>query len=538
MSYSYIRLFVGLFMLSTACLFIGPFKTESKSKLDTPFTANDDSIAVHGGTVLHYVDNDDLAGYSPYATIVDAPSHGTISAGSLYVPASGYTGSDSFTYHLCLAECSNLATVTLSITNSAPIMTGDVYEVPYNGVLCINLTKFAYDPENDGFYDVDFISFPTNGWLTGGSCGKTYHANSNFTGVDTFSYKLCDSLGACTGEVTTTVFVTKNWNDSVGTCRPKIPMAPAPPVAPCYEGQPINVMVGNMWLQQTDYQLAGLGESISIQRTYNTWVQAAGLFGKGWTTQYDESLTLLGSTYSNNLVRLNLPDGKGVLLGRASSSDPFKMLRTHVRGALVANTDGTYTFTFRDGRMHHFSSAGKLLWQKDRNGNQTTLTYTSGVLSSVTDPFSRTLTFTTNGSGNVTQIADSTGTVATYDYFTGTNKLKTVTFADSSEYNFEYTTLYNTPFLTTVKDALDNVLESHTYNSSALPTNSEVDGGEEEFTFDYTNTPYGQTEVTDGLGHAKHITSTQSLAWLRWLRRPAAAEAQVLRPPIFTMTKG
>ncbi len=221
---------------------------------------------------------------------------------------------------------------------------------------------------------------------------------------------------------------------------------------------------------------------------------------KGWTTQYDESIVAGGSTYSGRFLRLTLPDATRIQFGRASTSDPFKPLIAGLRGQIVLNGDGTYTLTFKDGRIHQFDSAGKLLWQKDHNDNQTTLTYTSGVLSSVTDPFSRTLTFTTNGNGNVTAIADSTGTIANYEYHTGTTRLKKVTYPDNSEFNFEYQIIGSNGFLSSVTDAYDNVLEAHTYHTgSGQALTSEVHGGEEEYTINYASS--GQTIVTDGLGH-------------------------------------
>jgi hypothetical protein len=59
-------------------------------------------------------------------------------------------------------------------------------------------------------------------------------------------------------------------------------------------GQPVNVTNGNMWLEQRDYSLPGISEIIDINRFYNSIVQSSGLFGFGWTTQYDESIQLYG----------------------------------------------------------------------------------------------------------------------------------------------------------------------------------------------------------------------------------------------------
>lgn len=133
------------------------------------------------------------------------------------------------------------------------------------------------------------------------------------------------------------------------------------------------------------------------------------------------------------------------------------------------------------------------------------------MLTGVTDAFGGTLTFTLNGSGNVTEIADSTGTVATYEYFPSSSRLKTVTYPDSSKYKFEYTTVGSTYYLATVKDALDNILETHAYDSSGRATTSEKDGGGEKYTINYASTASGQTTVTDTLGRVTKYNFDKSL---------------------------
>ena len=79
----------------------------------------------------------------------------------------------------------------------------------------------------------------------------------------------------------------------------------------------------------------------------------------------------------------------------------------------------------------------------------------------------------------VSQIADSSGTVATYSYDTANpNLLKTVTYSDGSQLKFEYdsTTVSGRILLKTVKDALNNVVEDHVYDSQARATTSEIHG--------------------------------------------------------------
>ena len=46
-------------------------------------------------------------------------------------------------------------------------------------------------------------------------------------------------------------------------------------------GRPVNVTNGNMYLEQTDYRLPGVGDGLEIRCTYNSGNQTAGLFGYG-----------------------------------------------------------------------------------------------------------------------------------------------------------------------------------------------------------------------------------------------------------------
>lgn len=299
---------------------------------------------------------------------------------------------------------------------------------------------------------------------------------------------------------TVTLLSTGDGSQDYGSCETE---KPGPAVSPPSSsvGQPVNVTNGNMWLKQSDYTLPGIGQPIRVDRFYNTLRQSAGLFGFGWSTEYDESLTI----YDLGMVRLNLPDGKGAFFGRPNSGVPFVSFTPDVVGQLVKETDNTYTMTFVDGRVHKFDTVGKLLWLRDRHGNQTSLGYVSGQLTTVTDPVSRTLSLTPNTNGTIAQISDSLGVVATYEYYPSTTLLKTVTYADGSKYKFEYDTTSSPgkTLLSTVKDALDNVLETHLYDTQGRATTSEKHGGVDKYTLDYTSAglPTGAlTTVTDGLG--------------------------------------
>ncbi len=247
-------------------------------------------------------------------------------------------------------------------------------------------------------------------------------------------------------------------------------------------GKPVNLTNGNVYLEQSDYMLPGVGDSIMVARSYNSISQAVGLFGRGWTTLYDETVT-----NANGLLQLILSDGR---LVSATTANFF--------GQISQNADSTYTVVFKGGEVHRFNSSGKLTALIDRNGNQTTLAYNSaGRLLSITDPSGRVLNVTTNGSGVVSSISDSMGTIANYVYG-GSQQLLSVTYADNSGYQFAYAPVPAGLALSSVTDMLGNIIERHDYDPQGRATTSEAHGGVERYSLNYLSPT--ETDVTDALG--------------------------------------
>jgi len=258
-------------------------------------------------------------------------------------------------------------------------------------------------------------------------------------------------------------------------------------------GDPVNVTTGNMYLEQTDFQLPGAGEAIDVTRTYNSSSQDINLFGRGWSSPYDRSV----QTINSQLKRLNLGDGRSVYFVPSGTAGVFVPLEPDFRSSLTANNDGTTTVVLKDGRIYQFNSAGRLAYIQDLNGNQTVMNYTSGALASIVDPFGRTIIVTTDGNGQVVSLSDSIGTIASYAYGSS-QELSSVTYPDGSGYQFNYTQQGSDLLLSSVTDALGNIVSAHTYDNQGRAISSEREGGMEHFDFEYL-TP-NETKVTDGLG--------------------------------------
>jgi RHS repeat-associated protein len=454
-----------------------------------PPVAEDDHYSVHGAaTIGSILANDyDPDGAVLNESVLSPPAHGALSGTSpgykLYTPQTGYTGADSFSYQVCdgLNACAT-ATVHITVTNARPFGVEDRYVVRGYTTLG-HLLANDFDSDNDpltlGDIQTEQIAvFPQHGTLYGvtGPDVKAFMPQYGYTGTDYFAYNVCDNHGGCT-EVGVNLYVfAADGAENAGetSCNSRA-------------GEPVNVAGGNMYVRQTD-----LDAFLTLARTYNSTARQAGLFGKGWSSPWDESVT----AYENGLYRLNLADGRAVYFaGAAGAMEP---VQNDYPALLARNGDGTFTLTMRGGEVRRFSAAGKLLSITDRNNNQTVLSYDAGeMLAAVADSYGRALTVNADPIyGYVTSVGDSAGTIASY-FYGPSLELQRVEYPDGSMYRFGYTYTSQGLVLATIKDALYNVLESHAYDGYGRALTSEKHGGVEHYDFDYVSQT--ETHVTDAL---------------------------------------
>jgi RHS repeat-associated protein len=268
--------------------------------------------------------------------------------------------------------------------------------------------------------------------------------------------------------------------------------------APTGVGEPVSVITGNMYLDQTDYVSNAPGAGIQLIRAYNSRRYASGIFGQGWTSTYEIKLQNLNNSY----FRLVWGDGSVSYFKLDTATGKYmSMFRRGQFAYATKETDGTYKVFLKGGLIYKFSTTGLLTAILDRNNNQTTLTYNANnLVTTVTDAAGHTLNFTYTGgtSGYVQSISDNTGTIATYTYWSAADQLTVVTYADGSKYQFGIGVVANRFVVSQVRDADNNVLEQHAYDSSMRATTSELNGGVEKYTLSYVND--NETHVTDALG--------------------------------------
>lgn len=195
--------------------------------------ADNDAYAVTFNTLLTVTaaqgvlngDTDaDIPAQSLIAQLVTSPTKGILSLGLdgsfAYNPNSGATGTDTFTYQANDQQAnnnlSNIATVTLTINgapaNQPPVFTSTaptsaVVGVPYA------YTVSATDPEGNVPITYSLVSGPAGMSMTGNTVSWT--PTSTQSGLQTFTVRATDSLGASSTQVTTGVSVAVNQRPTV-----------------------------------------------------------------------------------------------------------------------------------------------------------------------------------------------------------------------------------------------------------------------------------------------------------------------------------
>ena len=204
--------------------------------------------------------------------------------------ANGETGDAIVSYTVCdnLGACSN-GTITFHVVNHAPIALPDIFIVrgpvfgspldsPPYGVL-----KNDFDPDGDSIQTsgnrVDFAQGTGIVYYNGRVDFVRNNGYLNFTGLLSMQYPLQDSLGAISYGTVFFVLIGPGENDGAVSCKARA-------------GGPVNVTSGNMHLQQSDYSLPSVGPGLDVTRTYNSNSSQVGLFGPGWSTAYDQSISV------------------------------------------------------------------------------------------------------------------------------------------------------------------------------------------------------------------------------------------------------
>jgi len=280
-------------------------------------------------------------------------------------------------------------------------------------------------------------------------------------------------------------------------------------------GEPIHVATGNVWLDQSDATVPGIGPALSFTRSYNSinaFKNRGGAFGVGWHHPYERSITPAPSPHRALTIR----GTDGVPLYFQDNDPPLDNIYKPFapitdQSEIQKLGDGSYRRTFRAGGSEEYDIAGRLTAITDASGHRTLLGYTSGQLTTIQDESSgRALTLGYTGP-KLTSLSGPGGPLASYTYDTS-ERLWTVTYNDDEQTGHVFT--YDpSGLLLTVSDRSERVLETHTYvQGTGKGLTSATSGNKEKLTLAYDE-HLGKTTVTDALGNTTeyHFTEIQGM---------------------------
>jgi RHS repeat-associated protein len=196
----------------------------------------------------------------------------------------------------------------------------------------------------------------------------------------------------------------------------------------------------------------GVGAGISLNAIYNSYdadgslAQVDTVMGYGWTHSYNIFLfDQVGGMFRY--------DGLGHVTKYGLGPNGTFVTSTGYFETLVKNGDGTFTLTQKDKTVYKFASVtgtpflvGGPVWRlvsvTDRNGNVTTLTYTAGNLTSITNVYGRSITLSYNGQNKISSVSDPDGRVTTFQYDSTGHLLTAVTDPNGNKVQYAYNVLF------------------------------------------------------------------------------------------------
>ena len=200
-----------------------------------------------------------------------------------------------------------------------------------------------------------------------------------------------------------------------------------------------------------------------------------GRFGRGWKDNYDIEINPTSFT-EGGAGRVIFPEEEtGRLFSYTGTSPNGSMtfsnssLDYFLGDILTKNSDGTFQYRYKNGLIMQFNSSGVLSELVDRNGNTTSLSYTGGNLTQITDAVGRSITLTyitDKGHAVVSSATDPIGRTWNYAY-TDANVVSGCQLASVTDpLSFSERYGYNLFALTSITDRRGNVAKSITYDTN------------------------------------------------------------------------
>lgn len=298
----------------------------------------------------------------------------------------------------------------------------------------------------------------------------------------------------------------------------------------------VNVASGNLVVEETDLGIKGTGMDLSLQRQYNSrraeesgdldlghkWTMTHGTDFHG-SVQRNGDWVLLGGR--EQFARFEKkPDGTFIdapgldATVTYQASPPRYKLTMHGSGVVYSFLDWGPVAEIRDRNQndidHNYSQFSSLWWQwlvtsvEDTQGRTTSFTRSNstGLINTITDPASRTVTFSQSG-GDLNSFTDARNKTTNYTY-DANEYLTKITDPVGNKTKFVYDTAGR---VTSMIQVTDNVNETgptttFSYNYTTRRTTvTDPRGNATLYDFDHQGRV---TKVTDALNHTRDRSYT------------------------------
>jgi YD repeat-containing protein len=213
------------------------------------------------------------------------------------------------------------------------------------------------------------------------------------------------------------------WDQGHDTVAAKEPTDPGPddrppcdPESKCgATSSPVYAARGHAYWQHTDLMLHGR-PGMGVRRTYNSNDPVVGLFGNGWSVDFDIALYPATGASGEQQRILKAPNGKRYTY-TAQEDGSFKSPASRYDRLSASASASGLTLTQPNGQRSTFAPDGRILAQIDPNNNAVAYNYDAqGRLTAMADGQGRTLAMLYNAQGLIGSVIDHTGRSWRYDY--------------------------------------------------------------------------------------------------------------------------
>lgn len=205
----------------------------------------------------------------------------------------------------------------------------------------------------------------------------------------------------------------------------------------------VNTYNGALTYVHGDTSTSGLIAPISVSHVYTTDERNANgsinnmKFGKGFKLSAVEKIEATDS----GLIEQNYPykyiDADGTVHFFRQSSVSNQYYYEFGSDIILTSTSSGFVMSSPDGSKKEFDSSGYLAKTTDNNGNSSTITYSNGKITQITDGAGASVSLSYNSDNTLSYVSDAAGR-KTYYYYTSNGFLDHIIYPDGTQTSYEY----------------------------------------------------------------------------------------------------